>query len=726
MKVPTYDNFQSQEAGQPNAQLQAPSGPTPGAIAADQSNQLGQALTKTGTDFSRIALDVADQANQVRVNDAVNQARMAAQDLAYNKDTGYLTKKGSQAFLDEQGKPLDAPLTQTYGEKLQSTLSEISGNLGNDQQRRAFQMHAGDMAAQFHGQVESHMLQQFGSYKDATDDATAKLAGQNAALNWNQPDVVRGAIDEGKAAVAAKAQRAGLTGAPLTEALLAGTSAIHENVIMAALQNNNPKYAMDYLTQAREKGEMTGQDILKVYGHITQADAQQQAQAVVSQQSVAAMPVLAPTSFDRMTQITLGSESNGQRYGPDGKTLLTSPKGAKGEMQVLDSTNKDPGYGVTPAKDDSPNERARVGRDYLQALMQKYGDPAKAWAAYNAGPGALDKAIVNAGARPNGDWLTFLPQETQAYVSKNMAALGSAAPVAPRPTELEFVNGALARLGSNATPQAVHATREAAVAQFGIINKSLNEQGTNAYSAAQRWLATNPEATVNQMPPKLMDDMVRYAPGNVDDLHLFSSRIKRSDTPTNMAAFNAAVTYPEELAKMTDPVFNQFQAANFAKADQEKVAKIRADFINSDTDNSAGAINNKALNTALTNRLENLGITTPKRDDKDGNARVGAIQKFARDSIYAQQAQLGRKLLPAEIDEHIDSLFAKNVTFKNTVLGFETGGTTATSMMSLKWGDIPGDSKDRINKVFAANGQPNATEGDKLRYYWTWKNKNAN
>jgi hypothetical protein len=87
-------------------------------------------------------------------------------------------------------------------------------------------------------------------------------------------------------------------------------------------------------------------------------------------------------------------------------------------MQVMDGTNRDPGFGVHPARDDSPEERARVGRDYYTALRNHYGSAEKAWAAYNAGPGALDGAVAKYGAA----WLDHMPEETRNYVRKNMAA----------------------------------------------------------------------------------------------------------------------------------------------------------------------------------------------------------------------------------------------------------------------------------------------------------------
>lgn len=127
-------------------------------------------------------------------------------------------------------------------------------------------------------------------------------------------------------------------------------------------------------------------------------------------------------SAPTLKEVVLGIESNGQRYAKDG-SVLTSPKGAKGEMQVMDNTNLDPGFGVRPAADSSLAERARVGSDYLDAMLKRYGSEDKAMAAYNAGPGALDKALARA-AKEGGDYLRFLPAETQAYVTKGMKKLG--------------------------------------------------------------------------------------------------------------------------------------------------------------------------------------------------------------------------------------------------------------------------------------------------------------
>ena len=127
---------------------------------------------------------------------------------------------------------------------------------------------------------------------------------------------------------------------------------------------------------------------------------------------------MAQQTFEEIVAAVKQAESRGKRYKDDGKTLTTSPKGALGEMQVMPKTITNPGYGVAPAKDKSPDEIARVGVDYLQAMKQKYGDTEKALIAYNWGPGSTDKWIA-AGADPKK-----LPEETKTYVERVKGLLG--------------------------------------------------------------------------------------------------------------------------------------------------------------------------------------------------------------------------------------------------------------------------------------------------------------
>lgn len=195
-----------------------------------------------------------------------------------------------------------------------------------------------------------------------------------------------------------------------------------------------------------------------------------------------------PSSKDLLEAVKQ-QESGGRRYDKSGK-LLEGPQTkygtAKGEMQVLDMTNKDPGYGVKPAQDNSPDERARVGRDYLNAMVKKYGDRETALVAYNWGPGNTDKWL-KAGADP-----AKLPKETQNYVAKITASLGgtkvaagSKADVPPRKTGTGLPQAQLlSQLGPN---------YQAAIAVSMLADEAEKEgKDEDAPSESERMLAAMP------------------------------------------------------------------------------------------------------------------------------------------------------------------------------------------------------------------------------------------
>jgi len=86
--------------------------------------------------------------------------------------------------------------------------------------------------------------------------------------------------------------------------------------------------------------------------------------------------------------------------------------------------------GITPMMDQTE----------LPALMRRYGnDPAKAWAAFEAGSDAVDRLIAQRG----DDWYTGLGDDTRRFVGGNMAMLGvatstRAVPREPQTTPLQI------------------------------------------------------------------------------------------------------------------------------------------------------------------------------------------------------------------------------------------------------------------------------------------------
>lgn len=112
------------------------------------------------------------------------------------------------------------------------------------------------------------------------------------------------------------------------------------------------------------------------------------------------------------------AESSGKHYKDDGKTLTQSKVGALGVSQIMPATAEKPGYGIKPLQDQSEEEYRRLGFDLLVAYDKKYkGDIRKAVAAYNFGPGNVDK-IVNKARREGVSWERKLPKETRDYLHK--------------------------------------------------------------------------------------------------------------------------------------------------------------------------------------------------------------------------------------------------------------------------------------------------------------------
>jgi len=95
------------------------------------------------------------------------------------------------------------------------------------------------------------------------------------------------------------------------------------------------------------------------------------------------------------------------------QTNALSPKGAIGVMQLMPGT-----AASLKADPNDPEQNIEAGARYLRDLLERYnGDSAKALAAYNAGPGAVDKYN---GVPPYRETITYVDR-----VLKNYAKLSA-------------------------------------------------------------------------------------------------------------------------------------------------------------------------------------------------------------------------------------------------------------------------------------------------------------
>lgn len=178
--VPRYDNAQANQSAAPVVRFDAPALPN---ASGQQIQQFGHAMQQTGSDLTRVALDMQQEANQLRIDDGLNQLIRVRTDLAQEATQ----LKGRQALELASGKSLP----DEYSERLQQTINGISDGLGNDAQRQAFKRAAGHVQQQLYGSLSSHMLDQHKVYKAENQQATlytaldqaARMGSDNAAFS---------------------------------------------------------------------------------------------------------------------------------------------------------------------------------------------------------------------------------------------------------------------------------------------------------------------------------------------------------------------------------------------------------------------------------------------------------------------------------------------------------------------------------------------------------------
>jgi soluble lytic murein transglycosylase len=698
--VPTYGGQQVGQTSNSGGRFTAPQ------MHNDQAGRMqrqGAELANTGAALTAIGADMAQQVNQVRVDGELNKVRQKILHNTYDQTDGYQNLKGAAALERPDG----LALADEYGAKLKTYVSELSGTLGNDAQRRVFEQHAASLMQQHSANIQQHTNQEYKNHALSVQDGTIKISSDEARLNWQDPAKINSSLESVKAAVYRTAGLQGWSANETTARMKQMTSTVHMGVLESAMQENDPEYAMDYMTRFKE--DMTADDLLKVRAVITKDVQQRVAVGIAGNVVQAARRAADPSDIGRMAAITAQSESgNRERTAAGG--LVTSVKGAQGAMQVMPGTNRDPGYGVTAARDDSDAERTRVGRDYLQAMVKNYaGDPAKAWAAYNWGPGKVDEAIKEHGA----NWLDHAPAETRAYVVKNMAALGSGAGAA-RPT-LQDIHDQVRAQTAGQPPAVQKLALTEATQQFGDMERARKAQEDEAVTNAMREIQSVgghfsrlPYAVRSTIPPDKIDTVIN-----------FGQKIAKGDDITNPAVYQR-LSDPKVLTRLTDDQFFQLRG-ELSQSDWQQLAGQRAT-AQGKPGNTLESINMDAMNSAMKDTLASLQIDPSPKDGTAEAAQLGTVKLFVKDSILKRQQATGKVMTDAEVESHIRSLYAKSTTFRTSVMGIGTG-TSPERLLTMKAGDIPDATREALTKDFAAAGVAAPSDADLLGAYLRLKQR---
>jgi soluble lytic murein transglycosylase len=501
MQVPLAQR-QEQIAGLPDARRQTDVGPDnflgeTNRVLLDAADRAGEQLNRTAADVWSAQLQ---EANQTRAQDAINQSQQWLNNKLYGPNGG-LSNQGAAAFEPgADGKTPSAALDDEFA----AHVSEMAGSLGNDMQQALYRRWAGGAQANVSGMMQQHEGQQYRVYSRGVKTASIDTAKQTVALNYNNPDLIAGNLDW---IHADSVDLARLEGLPAETGTLTGMQHAGQalnGAIDSALAHGDHAAALR-LTQ-RFGNLMQPNDFMRAINTVQKAQDGGLALAAVSHADAALGPMMISGDGDRLMNITFGAESSAKHWDDNGK-VTSSPAGAIGIGQLLPATARQTAEShhipwradlFNQSRSGDPDQDAEamqynqtLSRLYLNQQLKKYGgDAAKAWAAYHAGPVAVDEAIGKANQQGDG-FLSHLPKQTQDYVGKNLAAYQAGGGLNPSVTRQHFVEKALAALPATASADLRRQTRQAAERQFEIRQDDIKQQGDDAFANGVKALDAN-------------------------------------------------------------------------------------------------------------------------------------------------------------------------------------------------------------------------------------------
>lgn len=429
-------------------------------VGAKEIGQIGQIVSGAGRDLedaSQVVAATNDRQDMLVAQSAANSLQQARITQEYDPTTGFRNAKEGQAV----GKQF----VDTYTQKFTDSSSELREGLANENQKRIFDQHAQVQGLAFKSSLLQHQAQQTDAFNDSTANGAVDLALRTMAQRPTDELTFQMGLAQINGTIEQTGKRKGLPPEAVAKTKGAMLDAAYQTRITSIMDGlpgiapANPYLAEKMFKQVQDQlGPALQVNLARaVQKSVQSVQARDTASGFIFGNRPPVSPaVIAPAvaGTPPLQNVVMDMESKGRDTDANGN-LLTSSAGAQGRMQVMPATSKNPGFGVIPAKDDSPEELARVGTDYLGAMSARYNDPALVMAAYNAGPGQVDKWLAKfgdprTGAISTADWIAKIPfAETAAYVATGLIKLGNASGTtapAPAPTANQLKTDLFARV----------------------------------------------------------------------------------------------------------------------------------------------------------------------------------------------------------------------------------------------------------------------------------------
>lgn len=672
---------------------------------AKQLYSFGDALQQSGQEAAAIQTDAIGQANQLRVDDSLNKLKEAELNLRFDSQIGFENIKGDAALQRPSGKSL----TADYTDMLNQHSNDIENGLANDAQKRAYRLNANNIITAFSGAAEQHEGQEFQGYALSVREGTIRNRMTEIGLNYNNPDIVDQAVNSIASATYDQARLQGKSADWAEAQTREMVSKAHKVALDTALQKNDVTYANSYMNKYSR--QMQADDILAVNGNLTKELNGQIGVNTATQVIQQNGPRLNTSDSDRAFNIALGAESNNQQFGPDGVTPLTSAAGAVGAAQIMPATGPEAAKlaGVVWDEDkfnNDANYNRSLGKAYFNKQLTDFGgNLSQAYAAYNADPGRVNEAIVEAkvDGKPQ-EWASYLPRETQDYVTKNMTAFGAGGGQFAKPTLYDLQNTVRQQIGPN-QPERLKIALDETDRQYNAINTGIKQKNEEALATAYRGMEQN-GGRYTDLPVNLRGAI---APEDVTKALDYGKRIAEGNDITNPYVYQQ-LSNPDNLRNLSPDQLYALKGELSQKAFQhfsEEYGKIQS----GTAPGGPGDLNSEAIKRTLDARVTSMGLGTDI-NAKDGDAAesMGSLRQYIDQSISVAQQNIGRKMNDVEVESYIDKMFAQQPGLLSK--GWFGGVNLAAS------GDIPSDTKDSLIAAFKRQGINNPTDADLLKAYW--------
>lgn len=324
-KVPTYDTFQVAPQVNPDVRVAAPEFQDFGGANAAKA---GQAAISAGTAAARIGADIINDANAVRIDEALNKVNEAALALRYDKTDGFENIKGEAALNRKSGKPLAVE----YKEKLDAAIKENSIFLGNDTQRKMFAIKANDLSTRFYAQANVHEVKQFTDYSLSVQEGSLKNAANSITLDPLNSENVKSNVKKINQAIYNAGKLKGLSAEQITATQAEALSGTHMNAVKALIDQENTDGALAYFKEYKK--DFNGIQFAEAEKLLKQAD--------VAKVSIAAASQLweanKPKTYNEPVDLFKMEEDARSMFANDPKKLAATISELRNRKSAFDSS----------------------------------------------------------------------------------------------------------------------------------------------------------------------------------------------------------------------------------------------------------------------------------------------------------------------------------------------------------------------------------------------------